>query len=130
MARLKDRASLLGSGESSARDGSRWRPSPWLLEIGALLASALSLAAAVGIMASQNGKPVAEWKFPTSINTVVAVLGAISKATLAFTISACLGQHKWNWFKARDDKLGLFEKFDDARGPWGSLFLIAGIRGR
>ena len=98
--------------------------------MGALLISTLSLAAAIAVMASQNGKSVAEWDFPTSINTVVAILGAINKATLAFTISACLGQHKWNWFKTRDDKLGIFEKFNEARGPWGSLFLIVGTKGR
>lgn len=104
---------------------------PWLLELGALLLSSSALFTAIAILASYQGKLVTEWSFPTSINTVIAVLGAINKATLAFAVSACIGQHKWNLFKAKSGKLGLFECFDEAsRGPWGSLWLILHTKGK
>ena len=123
-------SSLLRGTQFSARGTGRGGAiSLWTLELGAILLSTIALISVVAILASQSGKPVTEWAFPTSINTVVAVLGAINKATLAFTVSACLGQHKWNMFRAESGKLGVFKKLDEAsRGPWGSLWLILGTR--
>lgn len=104
---------------------------PWILELGALLLSSSALFTAIAILASRQGKLATDWSFPTSINTVVAVLGAVNKATLAFAVSACIGQHKWNLFRTKSGKLGLFERFDEAsRGPWGSLWLILHTRGK
>lgn len=101
----------------------------WLLEIGSILLSIGALLAAIVVMAVQNGKPVADWTFPASINTVVSTLGVISKVSLAFTISACLGQQKWNWFRQHQGNVSLFEVFDSAsRGPWGSLGLLVFTR--
>jgi hypothetical protein len=104
---------------------SRWPLPAWLLEIGSTLLSISALLAAIVVLATQNGKPVTDWHFPASINTVVSTLGVISKVSLAFTISACLGQQKWNWFRKHQGNLSLFEIFDSAsRGPWGSLGLL------
>ncbi|KAI1502035.1 hypothetical protein F5X99DRAFT_427659 [Biscogniauxia marginata] len=67
--------------------------------------------------------------FFLSANAVVSTLAAISRTTLAFSISSCLGQVKWNWFKKQSDNLIGFDRFDDAsRGPWGSLWLIIWLR--
>lgn len=119
-----EKTSLLESTQSPARQAS-WRKVPWLLELGALLLSLSSLITAAAILASQDGKSVTGWRLPLSLNTVVAVLGAINKGTLAFVVSACIGQHKWNLFKAERGKLALFERFDEAsRGPWGSTRLM------
>ncbi|GAB1318532.1 hypothetical protein MFIFM68171_08742 [Madurella fahalii] len=69
-------------------------------------------------------KPLSEWKFAASINTVISVLGVVSRAALVFAVSSSLGQHKWNWFRERHDELRVFVKFDEAsRGLLGSLNL-------
>ncbi|CAI4214456.1 unnamed protein product [Parascedosporium putredinis] len=101
----------------------------WLLEIGSILLSIGALLAAIVVMAVQNGKPVVDWTFPASINTVVSTLGVISKVSLAFTISACLGQQKWNWFRQHQGNVSLFEVFDSAsRGPnWAILGAIVTV---
>ncbi len=102
----------------------------WGLEFGALFLSICSLIAAALVLANYNGKRLDEWHFVTSINTVISALGVLSKATLAFTISSCIGQHKWNWFRVRKDELSVLDKFDSAsRGPWGSVDLLFWSKG-
>lgn len=97
----------------------------WFYEIVALAFSTAALASVAVLLATQDGSLVTDWDFPLSINTVVAILGVVNKATLAFVISACIGQHKWNMFKGEGGKLALFEQFDEAsRGPWGGLGLM------
>ncbi|KAK0646445.1 hypothetical protein B0T16DRAFT_458366 [Cercophora newfieldiana] len=98
----------------------------WWLEFGALILSATSLISAAVVLALYDGKPMQDWGLDTiSINTVISVLGVISKVTLAFAISSAIGQHKWNWFRAGQERLGVFEKFDEAsRGPLGSASLL------
>ncbi|KAI1487660.1 hypothetical protein F5X96DRAFT_686643 [Biscogniauxia mediterranea] len=69
------------------------------------------------------------WNFFLSVNAVISTLAAISRTSLAFSISSCLGQAKWNWFKRRPGNLIGFDRFDDAsRGPWGSFWLIVWLR--
>ncbi|KAI1379459.1 hypothetical protein F4677DRAFT_464761 [Hypoxylon crocopeplum] len=76
-----------------------------------------------------DGRPLEQWNGSISLNAVVSSLGAVSRTSLAFAISSCLGQVKWNWFRKRPDNLVVFDRFDDAsRGPWGSLWLIIWIR--
>jgi hypothetical protein len=103
----------------------------WLLEIGALVLSIGSTIATIAVLASQNGKPLSDWRFVTSLNTVISTLGALSRTFLAFTLSACIGQQKWNWFRCRQDELIGFERFDSAsRGPWGSVGLILWLKAK
>ncbi|KAI1667265.1 DUF3176 domain containing protein [Pyrenophora tritici-repentis] len=81
------------------------------------------------ILFRQNNEPIAAWKFPLTLNTVVATLGTISRSTLAFAMSACIGQQKWSWFRKRSDTVGAFERFDEAsRGPWGGTRLFFWLR--
>ncbi|KAK0725186.1 hypothetical protein B0H67DRAFT_641637 [Lasiosphaeris hirsuta] len=105
--------------------GPRRRWSDWALEFAALALSIGALVAAAVVLSTYDGRRLDDWKFVTSINTVISILGVVSKASLAFTISACIGQHKWNWFRVREDEIRVFDKFDEAsRGPWGSLHLL------
>lgn len=101
----------------------------WRAEIfTAALAVAMSLAV-VGFMVYADGRPLDA--FDVSLNTLVSVLGALTRGSLAFAIGACLAQEKWNRFRRNSDSLIAFGKFEDAsRGPWGSLQLLwwLGIR--
>ncbi|KAI1642926.1 uncharacterized protein F4817DRAFT_275153 [Daldinia loculata] len=101
----------------------------WNLEIGALVVSFSALAALIALLIYVNGRPLSDWKGSISVNVVISGLGAVSRTSLGFAISSCLGQAKWNWFKKRPDNLIAFDRFDDAsRGPWGSLWLIIWLR--
>ncbi|KAI0144424.1 hypothetical protein GGR57DRAFT_494985 [Xylariaceae sp. FL1272] len=66
-----------------------------------------------------------------SPNTVVSILAAIARASLAFTISSCIRQSKCNWFKKRTDSILAFDRFDDAsRAPWGAFGCSSGSSSR
>lgn len=104
---------------------------PWYLELGATLLSVSSLIAAIALLRNQDDRLLSAWTFPTSLNTIISILGSISRASLAFAVSACIGQQKWNWLKKRSDRLIAFERFDEAsRGPFGSTKLLIWLRAR
>ncbi|KAK2058141.1 hypothetical protein LY76DRAFT_66271 [Colletotrichum caudatum] len=97
----------------------------WILEICAVILSIMALAAIAVLLPLYNNKPLSTWRFEYSLNTVVSILGATSRASLAFAISACISQGKWNWFRRRDAHLMVFDRFEEAsRGPWGGLRLL------
>lgn len=100
-------------------------PSPWLLEAGSLVLSISSMVAILIILTRNNGIAVNEWTLSISINTLVSVLGVISRASLGLTVAACLGQQKWNWFRDHRDEIQVFDKFDRAsQGAAGSLLAV------
>jgi uncharacterized protein DUF3176 len=97
----------------------------WGLEFGAVIVSISSIIATIVVLSIWNGQPLTKWHFVTSLNTVISTLGALSRVTLGFSISVCIAQQKWNWFRGRRDRLKMFERFDHAsRGPGGSSKLL------
>ncbi|KAF6829860.1 hypothetical protein CPLU01_07696 [Colletotrichum plurivorum] len=97
----------------------------WVLEGCAVALSIAALVAISVLLPLYNGRPLSSWSFRFSFNTVVSVLGATSRATLAFAVSACISQGKWNWFRRREDSIMVFDRFEEAsRGPWGSMRLL------
>ncbi|KAL3306442.1 hypothetical protein RB213_010575 [Colletotrichum asianum] len=97
----------------------------WTLEIGAIGVSISSLVAILILLPIFQNQPLASWSLPVSLNAIISVLGATSRASLAFAISACISQGKWNWFRQRHDNVMVFDRFEEAsRGPWGSFRLL------
>ncbi|RTE77754.1 hypothetical protein BHE90_007760 [Fusarium euwallaceae] len=103
--------------------------SVWSLELGSLLLSLLSFACLVTLLFVYDREPISKWtKFPLSLNAVISILGAITKASLAFVVSMCLSQCKWNWVGNFAEPLVDFDRFDAAsRGPWGSGRLLVSM---
>lgn len=114
------------------------RPTPtllqtwqWKFETSLLFLGVCSLLAIIVLLAVENGKTLDSWKFYLSLNTVVSILGTISRASLASSVGSCIAQEKWNWFRKRQDSLYLFGRFDSAsRGPLGSLKLLYWLKFR
>ncbi|KAM5342276.1 hypothetical protein ACJ41O_013242 [Fusarium nematophilum] len=100
--------------------------SSWWLECSALVICLSSFAAVVYLLFVYNGQPISKWAgFPLSLNAVVSILSGISRASLAYIISMCLSQAKWNWATRYPEPLIDFDRFDAAsRGAWGSLRLV------
>lgn len=98
----------------------------WSLELGSLLLSLLSFASLITLLVVYDREPISKWtKFPLSLNAVISILGTISKGALAFVVSMCLSQCKWNWVGNFAEPLVDFDRFDAAsRGPWGSGRLL------
>lgn len=103
----------------------------WKFETSLLLLSVCSLVAIIVLLAVEHDTTLVSWKLYFSLNTVVSILGTISRASLASAVASCIAQEKWNWFRKRQDCLYLFERFDSAsRGPLGSLKLLCWLKFR
>ncbi|KAF2014379.1 hypothetical protein BU24DRAFT_423344 [Aaosphaeria arxii CBS 175.79] len=103
----------------------------WYLEILALVITLGCVIAIAVLLSKMNGRPLADWKMEASFNTVIAILGTISRTTLAFAVSSCIGQQKWGLFRQEPDQLRVFAMFDQAtRGPWGATRLMFLLRTR
>lgn len=101
----------------------------WKFETSLLLLSVCSLVALIVLLAVEDDTTLVSWKFYFSLNTVVSVLGTISRASLASAVGSCIAQEKWNWFRKRQDPLYLFDRFDSAsRGPLGSFKLLCWVK--
>ncbi|KAF5002015.1 hypothetical protein FDECE_10757 [Fusarium decemcellulare] len=97
-----------------------------------MLLSLVSFGALLYLLFTFDDQPISKWtKFPLSLNAVVSILAGVSNACLAFIISMCLSQCKWNWVGRFVEPLIDFDRFDAAsRGPWGSLRLLRSMTRR
>ena len=134
----------LGSGMSSVTDkhaengnpstATRLRPSStlgtWWIEISACAIALVTLIAIIATLYPHQRKPLPQWPYSLSVNTLLAIYTAVLKATLLATISECLGQLKWIWF-SENRPLDNLVAYDDAtRGPLGALRLLWLLRFR
>lgn len=103
----------------------------WKFETSLLFLSVCSLVAMIVLLAVEDGTTLGSWNFYFSLNTVVSILGTISRASLASSVGSCIAQEKWNWFRKRKGPLYLFDRFDSAsRGPLGSFKLLYWLKFR
>ncbi|KAK8041249.1 hypothetical protein PG994_014256 [Apiospora phragmitis] len=101
----------------------------WKWELFLLLLSILSFVATAVTLYHLSGNSLESWGgFFLGPNTLVSILAAVSKTSLAFAVSSCVAQAKWNWYRRGQDNLLVFERFDQAsKGPWGSFRLLGAI---
>lgn len=86
------------------------------------------------ILKIYDGRLLSEWNaaippgndpLNISINTIVSIIGTVSKSLLIASIGSGLSQSKWIWFASRKRSLLDFKAFEDAsRDPLGSLRLL------
>ncbi|KAF5972124.1 hypothetical protein FCOIX_9515 [Fusarium coicis] len=98
----------------------------WGLETTALALSLIAFGLMIYLLYYSADEPISKWnKTYISLNTAVSILAGTSRACLAFVISMCLSQGKWNWLGGAAQPLVDFDRFDAAsRGAWGSLRLL------
>ncbi|KAK1498382.1 hypothetical protein CCUS01_12860 [Colletotrichum cuscutae] len=103
----------------------------WTLEIWALVLSIAALITATALLSAYDGKPLSKWAFFFTFNTIISILGTVSRVSLAFGVGACLSQGKWNLFRRKDDYMISYDRFEEAgRGPLGSARLLWHIKHR
>jgi hypothetical protein len=101
-----------------------WEQS-WVLEVVMLCLGCAAFASVSIVLSFYDGKPLNAWAVGVSISTVISILGTASRVSLAFVLSSCLGQSKWNWFQRNEESLSVFVLHDEAaKGPGGSLKLL------
>lgn len=102
----------------------------WVLDIVALVLSAILLMSMFVLLWYHDGKPQPDWQF-VSLNTIVSWLSTLSKSMLLVPVARSLGQLKWIWYAREPRALSDLQAFDAAsRGVAGSLQLLFSKTGR
>lgn len=119
---------LHADGQESKHKNFKFSEDTWALEICAILVNIAAVIATLILLVNTNGLPLSEYRFIISFNAVISILGAITRASLGFTIGSCLAQGKWNFFQ-KPNSFHIFKRFEEAsRGPWGSLQLLVSLK--
>lgn len=106
-----------------------WVTDWWGAEIACWIIASISLIAIVIVLESHKSKPLPEWPFQITINSLISVFATIGQMAMMKPVVECISQLKWLWL-VRKEKLAHFQIFDDAsRGPTGSLLLLGKVRG-
>lgn len=69
--------------------------SEWWQEILSAISSVLCTVAIVAIFYYVDGKPLADWTVPVSLNVVISILSTAVKAGLILPVAECISQLKW-----------------------------------
>lgn len=128
---IQQRVVRISSNANRHRWWSIWHPQSWFLELLCIFISLACLLSLGIIFYRFQGRPLSDWKFRFSLNTVASILGTIAKSSLLLAVGSAIGQGKWQWFNNSPRPLIDFGTFDDAtRGPLGGLTLIWTLRFR
>ena len=100
----------------------------WWMEMSACLLFNTALVAIIATLYPHQGKPLPDWPYRLSVNTLVSIYGVVLKGTILLVTAEGLGQLKWRWLQ--DDRpLGDLVNYDQAtRGPIGALTLLWRLR--
>lgn len=102
----------------------------WIWELSAMLSSLISLVAIVLVLRLHEGRPVPDWPFSITINSMISIFATIMSATMLVPIAESISQAKWQWFQ-QHHALKDMEVYDQAsRGPWGALKMLWRVRWR
>ncbi|KAF5707191.1 hypothetical protein FMUND_11245 [Fusarium mundagurra] len=99
----------------------------WWLEFLLLLFSGLLLGAICAILAHYNHKPLPDGNnlMGVTLNTLLAILATVLRATIALIAFEVIAQLKWNWISERFRPMQDLRRFDHAsRGVYGSIKLL------
>ena len=109
----------------------QWKPHQnrvlrfWRWEMLSLFVSIGLMAAIIAILMHFNGQKLPEWPFSINLNTLIAILSAIFRATMLMVVAEILGQARWSWFTQMPRPLFDLQEFDQAsRSVFGSLRLV------
>ncbi|KAK1995865.1 hypothetical protein LX36DRAFT_712817 [Colletotrichum falcatum] len=102
----------------------------WLPELLWCAVSVASVAALAGVLSRFDGQPLPRWPLGLTLNTLIAFLATLARASFIIPVSDSVSQLKWLWYRDAPRPLRDFQDFDAAsRGAWGSLQLLKTTRG-
>lgn len=106
-------------------------PRSWLIEYVSSFISIAAFVSIVVVLHQYDQKSMPSWPLDITLNTLLALLTAVSQTCFVYPVVQGLSQMKWNWFTGRERPLVDFENFDNAsRGAWGSMLLVFSTKGR
>ncbi|TGJ87598.1 hypothetical protein E0Z10_g1165 [Xylaria hypoxylon] len=102
----------------------------WIPEIIAVSISLGAVGSIMGVLAKFNGHALPEWPYYITLNALIAVLAAVTTATMNISLQNSMSQLKWIRFNESRTRLSEMESFDEAsRGTWGAIKLLFTFRG-
>lgn len=101
----------------------------WTWELASLVTTVGLFAGIVTVLLKYDGQELPEWPYSININTLIALMSTVLRASMVFVVAEVIGQSKWAWFTDKPRPLQQLQSFDDAsRGVWGSFSLIGLLR--
>ncbi|KAH6712655.1 hypothetical protein BKA61DRAFT_737007 [Leptodontidium sp. MPI-SDFR-AT-0119] len=102
----------------------------WIWEILSCVLATICLVVIVAILDVHQDRPLPQWPNYISINSLIAIMTAIMKASLMLPVAEGICQLKWLWFSNSDPgPLSMMENFESgSRGPWGAFMLMVQLR--
>lgn len=105
----------------------------WAWEWMALVVSLIAVLVSAATLMVFDGRPIPKWSWQSngiSVNAILSLLSALSRASLLMPIDECMGQLMWLRFASREQRLADVGVYADAaKGPGGALRLIWRQRG-
>jgi hypothetical protein len=89
-----------------------------------------SLIAIMATISPYDGRPIPQWPYHLSVNTLIAIYTTVLRATMLIITAEGLSQLKWVWFSRHRPLQDLTRHDMASRGPWGSIRLLWTLRGR
>jgi hypothetical protein len=94
----------------------------WILELASIVGSFLVMIAIILVLWVYDHKPIPEWPYGITINSVLSWLSQIMNTTMLGVVANCLGQAKWLSFSKKDRALADMSAYDSAsRGVIGCI---------
>jgi hypothetical protein len=121
---------LLSSSKSVKKDRLFNTDGTWIPEIVAVTIALGTVGSILGVLAKFNGHALPEWPYYITLNALIALLAAVTTATMNISLQNSMSQLKWIRFNESKTRLSKMEEIDEAsRGTWGSIKLLFTLRG-
>lgn len=93
----------------------------WWMEIAACLLFFTALTAIVATLYPHQGKPLPQWPYQISVNSLISIYVVVLKGTILLVTAEGLGQLKWRWLLERRPLDDLVTYDQATRGALGAL---------
>jgi len=112
-----------------------WVQDWWLVELMSLALGTGTTVAVVFILLHYQDKPAPQLNsvmgMGITLNTIIAILVTIGRASALLAVAECISQQKWAWFSGSSRPLTELDIFDQgSRGAFGALLLMWKIKMR
>ena len=104
----------------------------WMTEMICCVIGVTGLCVLVALFSAYNGQPLPNWPHSITLNTVIAILVILIKASILLITAQGISHLKWSWMSTDTARpINDMERFDLAsRGPWGSVYFLWNLKGR
>jgi hypothetical protein len=102
----------------------------WIAETVACIFSIACITAIASILYVYDDRPIPRFPSGVTLNTIVSILSTSARSAIISTVSTCVGQLKWCWYRRSKKSLNDAQTMDDAsRGLSGAIRMLCSRTG-